>query len=88
MIELSLEGVFLGLVVLSFLALYRIIWGPHASDRILGTNVVMTNVILAIIILAHIFENYTYLDVAFVYVLSAFVGTICVMKSLGKGKLS
>ena len=88
MIERSLELVFLGLVILSFLSLYRIIWGPHASDRILGTNVLMTNVILGIIILAHMFENYTYLDVAFVYVLSAFVGTICVMKSLGKGKLS
>ncbi len=88
MIEFSLQGVFLGLVVLSFLALYRIIWGPHASDRIVGVNVLMTNVILAIIILAHMFDNYTYLDVAFVYVLSAFVGTICVLKSLGKGKLS
>lgn len=88
MVELSLQGIFLGLVILTFMALYRIIWGPHASDRIVGTNVVMTNVILAIIILAHIFHNYTYLDVAFVYVLSAFVGTICVMKSLGKGKLS
>ncbi len=88
MIEFSLQGVFLGLVILSFLALYRIIWGPHASDRIVGVNVLMTNVILAIIILAHMFDNYTYLDVAFVYVLSAFVGTICVLKSLGKGKLS
>ncbi|MBS3885818.1 MAG: cation:proton antiporter [Dethiobacter sp.] len=88
MIEQSLEGILLGLVLLSFLTLYRIIWGPHAADRIVGTNVMMTNVILAIIILAHLFQNYTYLDVAFVYVLSAFVGTICVMKSLGKGKLS
>ncbi len=88
MIDFSLQGVFLGLVILSFLALYRIIGGPHASDRIVGVNVLMTNVILAIIILAHIFDNYTYLDVAFVYVLSAFVGTICVLKSLGKGKLS
>jgi multicomponent K+:H+ antiporter subunit F len=88
MIETSLEVVFIGLIFLSFMALYRIIWGPHASDRIVGTNVVMTNVILAIIILAHIFHNYTYFDVAFVYVLSAFVGTICVMKSLGKGNLS
>lgn len=88
MIDFSLKAVFLGLVILSFIALYRIIWGPHASDRIVGTNVVLTNVILSIIILAHMFNNYTYLDVAFVYVLSAFVGTICVMKSLGKGKLS
>ncbi|MBS4023862.1 MAG: cation:proton antiporter [Dethiobacter sp.] len=88
MIDFSLQGVFLGLVILSFMALYRIIGGPHASDRIVGVNVLMTNVILAIIILAHIFRNYTYLDVAFVYVLSAFVGTICVLKSLGKGKLS
>lgn len=88
MIELSLKGVFLGLVFNTFLALYRIVWGPHASDRIVGVNVAMTNIILAIIILAHLIGNYTYLDVAFVYVLSAFVGTICVLKSLGKGKLS
>lgn len=88
MIELTLKAVFLGLIILTFLSLYRVIFGPHASDRIVGTNVILTNLILAIIILAHLFGNYTYLDVAFVYVLSAFVGTICVMKSLGKGKLS
>lgn len=88
MIDFSMRGVLVGLVILSFMALYRIIWGPHASDRIVGTNVVLTNVILAIVMLAQMFNNYTYLDVAFVYVLSAFVGTICVMKSLGKGKLS
>jgi multicomponent K+:H+ antiporter subunit F len=88
MIELSLKAVFLGLVIISFMALYRIIWGPHASDRIVGVNVVMTNIILCIIILAHLAHNYTYFDVAFVYVLSSFVGTICVLKSLGKGTLS
>jgi multisubunit Na+/H+ antiporter MnhF subunit len=87
-VTFSLEAVFLGLVILSFMSLYRIIWGPHASDRIVGTNVVMTNVILAIIILAHLFHNYTYLDVAFVYTLSAFVGSLCVLKSLSKGRLS
>jgi len=88
MINISLQGVFIGLIILSFLALYRIITGPHASDRIVGVNVVMTNVILGIIILSHYFSNYTYLDVAYVYVLSSFVGTICVLKSLEKGKLS
>ena len=88
MIDVSLRGVMIGLVVLTFMSLYRIIWGPNASDRIVGTNVVMTNIILAIILLARIFHNYTYLDVAFVYVLSSFVGTICVMKGLEKGKLS
>lgn len=87
-VTFSLEAVFLGLIILSFMSLYRIIWGPHASDRIVGVNVVMTNVILAIIILAHLFHNYTYLDVAFVYTLSAFVGTLCVLKSLSKGSLS
>lgn len=88
MIQFSMNAVIVGLVVLTFMSLYRIILGPRAADRIVGTNVVMTNILLAIIILAHRFHNYTYLDVAFVYVLSSFVGTICVMKGLGKGKLS
>lgn len=88
MVDLALKAVFFGLVILSFASLYRVIFGPHASDRIVGTNAILTNVILAILILSHIFRNYTYIDVAFVYVLSAFVGTVCVMKSLGKGTLS
>jgi multisubunit Na+/H+ antiporter MnhF subunit len=88
MIEFSLQGVLVGLVVLSLATLYRIIWGPHASDRIVGTNVLMTNIILGIVILAHLFRNYAYLDVAYTYVLSAFIGTVCVLKSLGKGRLS
>lgn len=88
MIDFSMKAVIAGLILLGIVALYRVIWGPHASDRILGTNVLMTNAILIIILLAHLFANYTYLDVAFVYVLSSFVGTVCVLKSLGKGKLS
>lgn len=88
MIDFSLKAVVAGMILFGILALYRVIWGPHASDRILGTNVLMTNAILIIVILSHLFDNYTYLDVAFVYVLSSFVGTICVLKSLGKGKLS
>jgi len=88
MIELSLRGVLIGLVLVSFLALYRVIWGPHTSDRVVAGNVILTNVVLKIVILAHIFGNYYYLDVAFVYVLSSFAGTICILKSLGKGKLS
>ncbi len=88
MIELSLKGVLIGLVLVSFMSLYRVILGPHTADRIVAGNVVLTNVVLMIIILAYLFGNYYYLDVAFVYVLSSFAGTVCIMKSLGKGKLS
>lgn len=88
MIEISIRIVVVGIVFLSFLSLYRVVFGPRAADRIVGTNVILTNVILAILILSYMFNNYTYIDVAYVYVLSAFVGTICVMKSLGKRKLS
>ncbi|MCR3923241.1 MAG: monovalent cation/H+ antiporter complex subunit F [Firmicutes bacterium] len=87
-VDFSMRAVIIGIVIIVFLSLYRIVLGPHATDRVVGTNVVMTNIVLAIILLAHIIGDYTYLDVAFVYVLSSFVGTICVMKGLGKGKLS
>jgi len=88
MIDLSLKGVLVVLVLVSFLALYRVILGPHAADRIVASNVVLTNVVLMIVIFAYLFGNYYYLDVAFVYVLSSFAGTVCILKSLGKGKLS
>ncbi|MBT9172279.1 MAG: hypothetical protein DDT21_00660 [Syntrophomonadaceae bacterium] len=88
MIDFSLKGVLIGLVLLSFLALYRVIWGPHTGDRLVASNVVLTNVVLMIIIFAYLFGNYYYIDVAFVYVLSSFAGTVCILKSLGKGKLS
>jgi multicomponent Na+:H+ antiporter subunit F len=88
MIAFSMKAVVVGIVVCAFLSLYRIVRGPRAVDRIVGTNVVTTNILLAIIILAHIYQNYTYFDVAFVYVLCSFIGTVCVMKGLGKGKLS
>ncbi|MBS3947403.1 MAG: cation:proton antiporter [Dethiobacter sp.] len=88
MIELSLRGVLAALMLLSFLALYRVIRGPHAADRLVAGNVILTNVVLMILIQAHLTGHYYYLDVAFVYVLSSFAGTVCILKSLGKGKLS
>lgn len=83
----SLRGAVLVLILISFMALYRVIWGPTASDRVVAVNVITTNVILAIVIVSYLTNNYTFIDVAFVYVLCAFVGTLCVIKALGKGHL-
>jgi len=70
------------LTVLSFLSLYRVIFGPTAYDRVLGVNLISSMVTVIIVILAVRFQRRIYMDVALVYVLLSFIGVIALAKYL------
>jgi len=73
----------LALVVLIALALVRLAAGPTAPDRVVALDVVNTLTIAAMILLAIAYGEVIFVDVAIVYALLSFVGTLYIAKYLG-----
>jgi len=66
-------GVVIGLVLLSII---RAIMGPSIWDRLLGLNLVTTKVLTIIVLFAYLNDLTFLVDVAIVYALIGFIGTI------------
>lgn len=73
-----------GILVLICLELIRAIVLPTAADRIVTINSISTKVCLVIFTLAYLQADFGFLDVAFVFVLCGFVGTISILRSMTK----
>lgn len=67
-------------LVSMMLALVRAFAGPTIYDRILAFNMFGTKTVLMIAILGFLTDRPEFLDIALVYALINFVGTIAVMK--------
>jgi len=62
--------------VLILLALLRVVLGPTVPDRFLALDTINTLVVLTLIVLALGLEQWILVDVALVYALLSFVGSI------------
>lgn len=70
------------------LALIRAIKGPSIYDRILAANMFGTKTVLIIAVLGFLMGRPDFMDIALVYALINFVGTIAVLKVFKYGDLS
>jgi len=70
----------LGLAVL--LSLIRLAIGPTAPDRVVAFDSVSSIVISLIVILSLQYGNHVYIDIAVVYALIGFLGTLAISKYL------
>lgn len=70
------------------LALIRAIKGPSIYDRILAANMFGTKTVLIIAVLGFLMGRPDFMDIALVYALINFVGTIAVLKVFKYGNLS
>lgn len=76
------------LVMISILmALFRVIRGPTAPDRIVGLDTINTLVIAGMIIFGVAEKEVIYIDVAIVYALLSYVTTLIVAKYLQGDKI-
>lgn len=87
MINIVLNSIVIGLIVISLLSIIRAYSGPSVLDRVVAMNVITTNVVMIILIFAYLDSSYYYIDVAFVFVLGAFIGTLCILKLLREGHI-
>jgi multicomponent Na+:H+ antiporter subunit F len=87
MITTVLYTLVVGLIIISLLSIARAYMGPSVLDRIVAMNMITTNVVIIILIFAYIDNSYYYIDVAFVFVLGSFIGTLCILKLLREGHI-
>lgn len=75
----------IGLVVSMVLALARALVGPSIYDRILAVNSFGSLTVLALAVVGFLMGRADFLDIALVYALINFIGTIAVLKFLRYG---
>ncbi len=87
MIETSLLIISGALPILGIIALYRAFKGPSALDRVVAMNMIVTTVVIYILIFSYLSSSYYYIDVVLVFILAAFISTLCILKFLREGRL-
>jgi multicomponent Na+:H+ antiporter subunit F len=76
------------LVVFLIFSMIRIALGPTVADRIVGVDTVNTLVVALMVILGAAYRQVILIDVAIVYALLSYVGTLYVAKYLEGSKWS
>jgi len=75
----------IALLIFMLVALIRIGLGPTVADRLVGLDTINTLIVAGMIILGAAFDRSIYIDVAIVYALLSFVGTLYISKYLEEG---
>ena len=75
-----LTATLLAILVTMILALIRAFEGPTAYDRMLATNMFGTKTVLLIAVGGHALGWHSFVDVALLYAMVNFVGTIAIMR--------
>ena len=78
----------LGILVNMALALVRAAKGPTVFDRILAVNNMGSKTVLLIAALGYLTGRPDFLDLAMIYVLINFIGTIAILKFVKYGDLA
>jgi len=77
----------LGILVAMALAMTRALLGPTVYDRVLAVNMFGTKTVLMIAVLGFLTGRPDFLDLALLYALINFVGTLAVLKFFEYGDL-
>lgn len=72
------------LVGLILLSLVRLAKGPTPGDRVVALDAINTLVVAAMLVLSVVYQQAVFVDVAIVYALLAFTGTLYIAKYLGQ----
>lgn len=81
----SLSVVVIVLVVTSVICLFRVIFGPTISDRIVGLNTISTKVTVILVLLAILYRRDILLDIAIAFAMLNITGSLAVSKYLEGG---
>jgi multicomponent Na+:H+ antiporter subunit F len=71
------------LVFLILVTMVRLFLGPTAPDRVVALDAINTLTVAAMIILSVAYQQVIFVDVAIVYALLSFVGTLYIAKYIG-----
>lgn len=76
----SVSALIIAVLILG--ALIRMLIGPSASDRVVALDAINTLVVASMMLLAVIYKQVIFVDVAIVYALLSFVGTLYLARFL------
>ena len=80
------EVIFIAVMAVAIsLCLVRMLQGPTAPDRAVAVDTMATITTALLVLLAFSFQRYVYLDVALVYAVLTFIGSVAVARFLEKG---
>ncbi len=68
------------LAIFVVLVVVRVIMGPTIWDRLLGLNMISSKIIVSIVILAVLLDKSFLLDIALVYAVLGFLGTVLIAR--------
>ncbi|HHV44454.1 MAG TPA: hypothetical protein GXX57_07280 [Firmicutes bacterium] len=77
-----MQWLLMGLLGLILIDLWRAIIGPTVLDRLVAINAISSKVSVIILLLAFIRGDYGFIDVAFVFMLCSFVGSLWILRVL------
>jgi multicomponent Na+:H+ antiporter subunit F len=82
-----MEGFFLsigiGLCILVFFVLYRVVFGPGIFNRVAAVSAIGTKTLIILLIMGIIYKRVEmFIDISMVYALLNFIGTLAVSKYL------
>ena len=87
MISLALAFAFGCVGIALALNLWRLILGPHATDRILALDTMTINVIAMIVLFGVMEGSATYFEAALLLAMVGFIGTVAFCKFLLRGDI-
>lgn len=74
-------NIILGIIVLAvLLALWRLLKGPTASDRLLSLDTLTTITLALIVVFGLLMKRVIFMDVALVYAVIGFIGIVIMAK--------
>lgn len=77
----------IGLLLLMFMPLYRVVFGPTVITRILGVNVIGTKTTVLIIIIGTIYNRVEmFVDIAIAYALLNFIASLAATRFFQRHK--
>ncbi|AJC71477.1 MAG: cation:proton antiporter [Thermococcus sp.] len=71
--------------VAAFLAILRVLLGPSVPDRVVGVDTLNTLVVAAMVLLGAAYDRTIYIDIAIVYALLSYIGTLIIARYLQGG---
>jgi len=78
-------GILIGCTIM--ICSYRMIFGPGTFNRFAAASVIGTKAIVLLILAGYIIERPHFIDIALMYALLSFIGTIIIAKYLERGEL-
>ncbi len=74
----------LGLCILVFFVLYRVVFGPGVFNRIAAISAIGTKTLIILLIMGFVYDRVEmFVDISMVYALLNFIGVLAAAKFLG-----